>query len=49
MAVTREDLSKLRQKFASDFNLLQDKFDNLIKLLKVSNDNNKAMKQKVTD
>ena len=49
MAVTREDLSKLRQKFASDFNLLQDKFDNLIKLLKVRNDNNKAMKQRVTD
>ena len=49
MAVTREDLSKLRQKFAKDFNLLQDKFDNLIKLLKVSNDHNKDLKQKVTD
>ena len=49
MSVSREDLSKLRQKFANDFNLLQDKFDNMMKVTKICHEASKALKQRVTD
>ena len=47
MAVSREDLSKLRQKFASDFNLLQNKFDDMMKVTRIINESNKALKLRV--
>ena len=49
MAVSREDLSKLRQKFENDFNLLQDKLENMTKVTKIVHESNKALKERVAD
>ena len=47
MSVSKEDLSKLRNEFANDLNTLQKKFENIVNVVKICNDNFNTIKQRV--
>ena len=47
MSVSKEEISKLRQKFANDFNTLQKKFESIVNVVKLCNESSKNLKDKV--